>query len=103
MATIYLILTVNIDFALSIIWDKVFKNRPSKLCGRQPLKNLKGYGKLKQTIPFKVFKGCFSQILLGSFLNTLLHMSGGLLGLQARLGSTSIDQIFLTKKMQFTI
>ena len=21
----------------------VFKNRPSKICGRQPLKNLKGY------------------------------------------------------------
>ena len=20
------------------IWDKVFKNRPSKICGRQPLK-----------------------------------------------------------------
>ena len=25
-------------------WDKVFKNGPSKTCGRQPLKNLKGYG-----------------------------------------------------------
>ena len=58
---------------------------------------------LSRLYPFKVFKGCFSQILLGSFLNTLLHMSGGLLGLQARLSSTSIDQIFLTKKMQFTI
>ena len=22
-------------------WDKVFKNRPSKICGRQPFKNLK--------------------------------------------------------------
>ena len=21
-------------------WDKVFKNEPSKICGRQPLKNL---------------------------------------------------------------
>ena len=29
---------------LSIIWDKVFKNGPSKICGRQPLKNLKRYG-----------------------------------------------------------
>ena len=27
-------------------WDKVFKNGPSKICGRQPLKNLKGYGLL---------------------------------------------------------
>ena len=26
------------------IWDKVFKNGPSKICRRQPLKNLKGYG-----------------------------------------------------------
>ena len=25
-------------------WDKVFKNGPSKICGRQPLKNLKVYG-----------------------------------------------------------
>ena len=30
------------------IWDKVFKNGPSKICGRQHLKNLKGYGPLKQ-------------------------------------------------------
>ena len=28
------------------IWDKLFKNGPSKICGRQPLKNLKGYGVL---------------------------------------------------------
>ena len=27
-------------------WDKVFKNGPSKICERQPLKNLKGYGLL---------------------------------------------------------
>ena len=26
------------------MWDKVFKNGPSKICGRQPLKKLKGYG-----------------------------------------------------------
>ena len=25
-------------------WDKVFKNGASKICGRYPLKNLKGYG-----------------------------------------------------------
>ena len=30
-----------------VIWDKVFKNGPSKIFGRQPLKNLKGYGLLK--------------------------------------------------------
>ena len=33
-----------------VIWDKVFKNEPSKICGRQPLKNVKGYGLFKQTI-----------------------------------------------------
>ena len=26
------------------MWDKVFKNGPRKICGRQPLKSLKGYG-----------------------------------------------------------
>ena len=29
---------------------KVFKNGPSKICGRQPLKNLKRYGLLKGTV-----------------------------------------------------
>ena len=32
-----------------IICDKVFQSGPSKICGRQPLKDLKGYGLLKQT------------------------------------------------------
>ena len=27
-----------------LIRDKVFKNGQSKICGRQPFKNLKGYG-----------------------------------------------------------
>ena len=36
-------------------WDKVFKGGPSKICGRQPLKNLKGYGLLKQTISLQIF------------------------------------------------
>ena len=31
---------------MSVIWDKVFKNGPGKICGRQPLKNLEGYGLL---------------------------------------------------------
>ena len=31
-------------------WGKVFKNGPSKICGRQSLKNLKRYGLLKKTI-----------------------------------------------------
>ena len=45
----------------SMIWDKVFNNGSSKICGRQPLKNLKWYGLLKQ-------------ILHGPFLNTLSHI-----------------------------
>ena len=36
-------------------WDNVFKNGPSKTCARQPLKNLKGYGLLKQTISLQFF------------------------------------------------
>ena len=31
-------------------WDKVFKNGSRQICGRRPLKNLRGYGLLKQTI-----------------------------------------------------
>ena len=43
---------------LAIIWDKVLKNGPNKICGRQPLKNMKWYGLLKQTYHLKLFKGC---------------------------------------------
>ena len=59
---------------LTHIWDKVFKNGSSKICGRQPLKKLKGYGVLEQTISLQIFKGCLPQILLGIFLNTLSHL-----------------------------
>ena len=41
----------------------------SKFCGRQPLKNLRGYGLLKQ----KIFKGCLPQNLLSPLLNSLSH------------------------------
>ena len=44
-------------------WVKVFKNGPSKICGRKPLKNLKWYG---------VCLDCLPQILLGPFLNILI-------------------------------
>ena len=50
---------------------KVFKNGPSKICGRQPSKNLKWYGLPNH---FKFFKGSLPQILLGPFLNTLTHI-----------------------------
>ena len=36
------------DFKL--IWDKILKNVPTEICGRQPLKNLKWHGLLKQAI-----------------------------------------------------
>ena len=36
-------------------WDKVFKNRPNKICGREPLKNVGGCGLLKQTIYLQIF------------------------------------------------
>ena len=54
------------------ICDKVFKHGPSKICGRQPFKNLNGYGLL--IISLQIFKGCLPQILPGPFLNTLSHM-----------------------------
>ena len=37
------------------IWGKVFKNGPSEICGRQPLKKLKLYGLFKQTISLQTF------------------------------------------------
>ena len=52
-------------------------SRISKICGRQPLKNLKGWWDmvcLSRPYPFKLFKGCLPQILLGPFMNTLSHM-----------------------------
>ena len=36
------------NYAYISICDKVFKNGPGKICERQPLKNLKGHGLLKQ-------------------------------------------------------
>ena len=78
------ILTNIIDYFknfLKIIWDNVFKNGASNICGRLTLKNLNGYGVLKQTIslqtlpyPFKLFKGFLRQMLLAPFLNTLSHI-----------------------------
>ena len=55
-------------------WDNVFKNGPSKIRGRQPLKNLNWHGLLNRPYHFKFFKGCLPQILLDPFLNTLSQM-----------------------------
>ena len=55
--------------------DKVFKNGPSQICGRQPLKNLKGiWSALADTILSKFIKAPFHKFLLGPFLNTLSQM-----------------------------
>ena len=43
------------------IWEKVFKNGPNKICGRQPLKYWKGYDLLKQAIYFEYFVPYFVQ------------------------------------------
>ena len=61
--------SVGLTFGLTTyLWDKVFKNGPSKICGRQPLKNLKRYGLLKADrstpYPFEFFKGCLHKFYL---------------------------------------
>ena len=38
------------------MWDKVFKRGPRKIFGRQPLKNLKGYGLFKHTVSLQIFQ-----------------------------------------------
>ena len=46
----------SLDRKGSITWVKVFKNGPSEICGRQPLKNLKCLCHLpKQTISLQIF------------------------------------------------
>ena len=46
-------------------WVKVFKNGPSIICGRQPLKNLKWHGPPKQTISPQIFlKAVFHKFYL---------------------------------------
>ena len=47
------------------IWGKVFKSGPSKIFGRQPLKNLKGYGLPKADhIPSNFLKAVFHKFYL---------------------------------------
>ena len=53
----------------SRIWDKIFKNGPGKIYGRQPLKYFNGYALLKPNIYLQIFAGCLPQILLCPFLN----------------------------------
>ena len=51
--------------SVKIIWDKAFKNGPSKICGRQPLRNSKGYGLRKADYtPLTFFKPVFLKFYL---------------------------------------
>ena len=43
------------NLIFTYIWDKLFKNGRSKICGRQPLKNSKGHGLIKQTVSLQIF------------------------------------------------
>ena len=56
---------------LKNVGDKFFKSGLSKFCGRQPLKNLKGYGLLKfcltKPYPFNFLKTlCYKMYLVHS-------------------------------------
>ena len=54
----------------SVIWAKYSIMDQGRICGRQPLKNLKWH-----VIWSDPDEGWLPQILLGSFLNTLRHMT----------------------------
>ena len=56
-------------------WVKVFMNGPSKICGRQPLKNLQWYGLQADHITANFWKAVFHKFYLVLFLNTLTHLS----------------------------
>ena len=53
---------------LKVIWDKVFKNGQSKICGRQLLKNLKEYGLLSRPLLLGPFLNILSRILWRKFI-----------------------------------
>ena len=53
------------SIVIDIKREKVFKNGPSKICGRQPLKNLKGYDLLKADHAHSIFlKAVFHKFYL---------------------------------------
>ena len=60
---------------LDIIWDNVFWNGPSKICGRQLLTMWSGMVYLNRLYYLKFFKCCLPQILLGPFRNTLSNLT----------------------------
>ena len=58
------------------IWDNVFKGGPSKICGRQPLKKLNGYGLLKvDHTPSSFLKAVFHKFyLVHSWILCLIYL-----------------------------
>ena len=50
------------------VWDKIFKKGPSKICGRQPLKNLEDYGPWRT--PSNFLKAVFHNFYL---LHSWIH------------------------------
>ena len=57
--TIYLWIIYSKGRVSCFIWDKVFKNGPSDICGRQPLKNLKS-----RPYHFRFLKAVFHKFYL---------------------------------------
>ena len=55
-------------------WDKLIKNGPSEICGRQPLKILSDMICLSRLHHFRFFRGCLPQIFLGSLWNILSQL-----------------------------
>ena len=55
-----------LDRAFTVVWLKIFKNGPSKICGRQPLKTFEYHD------PF-ILESAVAYELLGSRFDTALR------------------------------
>ena len=78
-------------------WDKAFKDGPSKIYGRQPLKILKLC--LSRPYSFFIFfEGCLPQVLLGPFLNTLSQIYIPYTTLQAKKTGPPFEALKRVKK-----
>ena len=58
----------------AIVFERVFKNGPSKICGIQLLKIWMDIICFNRPYYLKFLKCCISQILFGQFLNALTHV-----------------------------
>ena len=58
------------------IWDKLFKNGSSEICGGQPFKKFEVILSANtDQVTLNVFKGCLPKISPGPFVNTLSHIN----------------------------